>query len=252
LVLSLVVVGGMIALDASTQGAMVSLELIPGRFAEAPIFRLFSSGGNGLELRFERGGRKERNELGTYAVRGGWKEGYLEFLEPGAVVKIQVQVGHDPNVYVFEAGPASGFNKEHIYRNFFPFFYDGDLQHYPWPPPSSRYFAVPSGNSVVHIRVLEVAELLRGESAVVVIPPPVGIKRVEAGYRLVAMFYALFDLGVGTSKNSMKSLDKRQFYGILCPWIRSSSSASKLISPRHLPVRCSIWNPLFMGSSPNR
>jgi hypothetical protein len=92
-------------------------------------------------------------------------------------------------VYIFEAGPASGFNKEHIYRGLLPFLYDDDLQHYPWPPPSSRYPAAPSGNSVVHIKVLEVAELLRGESAVVIIPPPVGIKRVEAGYGLVAMFY---------------------------------------------------------------
>lgn len=194
LILTLFVIGGAVAFHISGRGTTVALTLTPGHSAEAATFRLLSAVSSDIELRFERAGIKDRNELGTYKVRGGWKEGYIEFLEPGAPVKIQLSVGDDPSTYIFEAGPAFAYNNEYIYRLLLPFLYEGDLQHYPWRASPTKNLAIPKelviprGNSVIHVTVLDVAAPLRGESAVVVIPAPLGIKRYDAGYGILAPF----------------------------------------------------------------
>jgi len=186
-VLALIVAAGTEAFFVSTRVAEVDLTLASNSTAELSVVRLFPTA-VGFELAFERQGRSQRPELGTYSTHGGWSEGYVQFLDPGTPIKIQVSVNDNPTGYMFEATPTSGRSQTRFYRSLLPFLADGDLQHYPWPPPPSG-LVVSRGTSHLHISVLDVGEPLLGEKVSLFAPSPVGFKVTSQGYRAIWLFF---------------------------------------------------------------
>lgn len=169
-VLVIVVVVGTTAASLSTSDVIVPLNLKPGETINVPIFRLFPSMLE-MSLEFNRSDwHQKRPELGE----PGWQEtfGRVVFTKPGEPVKLLIQC--DSNQAFYEAWPPSIYDKKTICRDLHSF----NPNCFQCKPLERKipYLKLPSGKTVIGIKVVEVGKKIEGERVSLIIVPPLTFK----------------------------------------------------------------------------
>lgn len=185
-VLVLTVLAGA-TIDELSSANSIAIKLNPKTKIDVTVFRPLPHVLR-LSLDFKRSGwADKRPELGEYRTSAG-SRGYLEFSNPGGVVKLLASNGQDKVVY--EALPVTGANQNTMTREMVPFVDDGNPKRYKWPP--SKALEIPTGFSKISISVLEVAPRLVDEQATLIVIPPVGFKATAYGFLWWFIFWPLY------------------------------------------------------------
>jgi hypothetical protein len=153
---------------------VIPLELTPGRFIDARVFRLAEDTLR-LSMNFRVSSTAQRPELGESSSER--QKGHLHFKKPGASVKVLASVDNAKPIF-YEALPASAYGATGITRPL-----TSNLSLAPgvwrWPPPDDRPDPVlKPGFTTIRITVDSVEEPLRGESVELIIDAPLGFKSV--------------------------------------------------------------------------
>ena len=175
---------GMVAYWVSVTPKVVSLKLNPDTSVEGiSIFRILPGASLGIFIDFERSDGGRRPELGEFRSLGDWRDGYMEFLNPGSSVKLKL-VGEGREI-VYEALPASEYGKK-VRRYLIPFVDDGNPDRF----HRSVRHDLPAGFSEFSISVLEVEDPLKDEWVTLVFEQPLNFKfSLPPGYRWLWFFF---------------------------------------------------------------
>jgi len=152
-----------------------------------------------ISLKFENIDTKDRSALGRWSNdKGDWREtGYINFLEPGE--SILLQVIDDVNTTIYEAEPAGGVeSSETVWRDFVPYVNDGRPNIFVWPPKNEQRTKLHTGKTNLNISVLQVGANLRGETASLIIDSPISFKSVAQNYELIwwIIFWPIYAFGL--------------------------------------------------------
>ena len=169
----------------SVRPAQLALTLTAGQSAEVSVWRPIAHPAS-FALQFARTPGQSRPELGEWVTPAVPAEGptvpSLAFSKPGEPIKILVQV--DDQQLAYSAMPAShGDNDSNtVLRPLTPWKDGSNPETFTWPPVASTPIAQASGKSQFRFTVQEVGPHLKGESAQLLIEPPLGFKSVQTGY----------------------------------------------------------------------
>ncbi|MFE0499162.1 hypothetical protein ACFW0P_00075 [Lysobacter soli] len=175
----LLVLVGAIGWHVASRTVQARIVLMPGTRVKMNIFR-FAPDAPRLSMAFNDSAamRPQFPYWPTRPELGEWRaidsEGSLHFINPGETVKLRVVTQHGAQVY--EALPVSERSEGVKYRDLARFVDDGDAKRFHWPPLQSPR-SIPAGRSTLDISVLEVESVLRGESVVLSVKPPLDFKR---------------------------------------------------------------------------
>lgn len=190
--LVLILVCGSVLCSISSSRSTASIELVPNASIDISVFRPLPDALR-LSLRFDRLKEQQRPELGRSTYRGDMKKtGYIEYVDPGAPIKLLVNC--EGKSVVYEAEPAGSYSATTIGRNLVPFVDDGNPNHFPWPSVLALRHQLPAGSSHLTVTVLEVGNQLLGEKAKLIVEPPVTLKEVAPSYGYIwwFMFWPLY------------------------------------------------------------
>ena len=177
--LCLLVAVGAIAWHTASHATQARIDLVPGARVTMDVFRLAPDVPR-FSMAFEDPAAMRppspywptRPELGEW--RPLERDGSLRFDNPGETIKLRVVSQSDAQVY--EALPASGRSEGLKHRDLVRFVDDGDARRFRWPPlQPSR--SIPAGRSTLDVSVLEAGGALRGERVVLIVQPPLDLKR---------------------------------------------------------------------------
>ncbi len=149
-VLALVVVVGNALYKMSTAVTRADLTLTPNASVEVSVFQLrpHSVSHRFFGLRFRLSGGKRRPELGDFNLRRGLPQAdFLDFSDPGELVKIRISLLESGREYVFEARPAGSYDGTTMGRHLVPFIEDGDPHRFSKGPERELWPTLPIGTS---------------------------------------------------------------------------------------------------------
>jgi hypothetical protein len=186
-ILSILVITGTIIYQLSSLVVSIPLVLNPNNTIDVSLFRILPDTLI-LELEFTRKSWDEkRPELGEYRAGDSWRQtGFLDFAEPGELVKLLIR-GIDKEV-VYKAMPAGGRGETSVSRDLDPFPDDGNPNHFEWPINDKLRYPLKVGSTKLLISVIEVGKKIAGEQVLLVIRPPITFKVIRRNYYFLWWF----------------------------------------------------------------